>query len=197
MLSIDTLANKPVNNINGIDVYDLTVSSINPNGRIDANKLKIVPTDFNMRPDLLCLTHLGDQDVLGTVLKINGISNPFSLNEGDIIIFPSKESIKSLQSVAQSDTNNEQSRVNFRKKLIDRISSVSADRKNYLESRSIANSANTPLPPNIAGENDQQFVVSNGKLIFGSSIGNCRTNVSQNKSKATIKARLTQQKIFG
>jgi hypothetical protein len=131
------------------------------------------------------------------ILKLNSISNPFSLESGEIVYLPSIKTMSSLVSTPAIDDAPEKARTDFRKSLQDRISTISPERTNYLESRNIANASNIPLPPNVTAPDDKQFVVKDGKLIFGSSIGNCRTNVSQNRSKATIKARLTQQKIFG
>ena len=196
MLEIDVLRNKPIKTYNNVERMDMTVSSINPNSVVEYSKGVIASFEFTMRPDLLALYYTNDMSSMGTLLKVNSISNPFSLEEGDILFLPSPSTIKNLVAPATSNQP-EQKRVDFRKKLQDRVSSVSSDRKNYLESRAIANTANVPLPPNVASPEDQQFVVKGGKLILGSSIGNCRTNVSQNKSKATIKARITQQKIFG
>jgi hypothetical protein len=197
MLNIDVLENKPVKIINGRQQTDFTVSSINPTASIQLSKVWMVPKGFEMRPDLFSMVYSGDISNLGMILKVNSISNPFSLVTGDILLLPSITSMKNMKSTTEIDNTDEKKRIDFRKKMQDRISGVSPERQNYLESRSIANASNIPLPPNVAGPDDQQFVVKGGKLILGSSIGNCRTNVTQNKSKATIKARLTQQKIFG
>ena len=46
-----------------------------------------------MRPDLIAAVKLGDQSKVGSLLKINGISNPFSLKEGRFILIPSQSTI--------------------------------------------------------------------------------------------------------
>jgi len=40
------------------------------------------------RPDLIALKYYGDQSTTDLILKFNGISNPFSLSEGDILEIP-------------------------------------------------------------------------------------------------------------
>lgn len=197
MLSIDVLKNKPTVTINNKEIVDFTVPSIDlTQGSVYFRQIVYCPYEFEMRPDLLSSFFMGSQDDLGVMLKVNSISNPFSLCMGDIIAVPSKTSTDAILKTPQNDTT-ETDRSQFRKKLKERISKISPERQNYLESRNISSAANTPiLPPNVAGESDQQFVVKGGKLIFGSSIGQCRTNLTENKSKATIKARIAQRNIF-
>lgn len=202
MLSIDVLNNKPTITVNNREIVDFTAPSIDiTQGSVYFRQIVYCPYEFEMRPDLLASFFMGSQDDLGILLKVNGISNPFSLSMGDVIAVPSKTSTDPLLKTPQNDTS-ETDRSQFRKKLKDRIAKISPERQNYLESRNISTavsggtSTSSPLPPNIAGESDQQFVVKDGKLIFGSSIGQCRTNLSENKSKATIKARIAQRNIF-
>jgi hypothetical protein len=110
--------------------------------------------------------------------------------------------VKSPEADAKEDV-----RKSFRKQLQERISKVSEQRKEYLNSVAISEAAQngtdaaqfatqTPLPPNVALEGSEQFKVENGKLIFGSDIGVCRTKIQQNKSVATIKSRFAQRQIF-
>ena len=40
------------------------------------------------RPDLISLKYYGIQSLTDLILKFNGISNPFSLNEGDVLEIP-------------------------------------------------------------------------------------------------------------
>ena len=199
MLSIDVLKNKPVNNINSQDILDLTVSSISTTGQGSLSFIDVVqcPYELEMRPDLISKYYLNNQDNMGMLLKLNGISNPFSVEMGDIFFIPAIDSINSLAANNQNSKQGPDDRQSFRKKLSDRISKISGDRKNYLDARNISSAANSPLPPNVTQEGDQQFQVKNGKLIFGSNIGNSRTNISENKSKATIQSKLANKKIFG
>ncbi len=197
MLSIDILKNKPTITVNNQEIVDFTAPSLDlKQGAVYFRQIVYCPYEFEMRPDLLANFFMGNQNDLGIMLKVNSISNPFSLCLGDVIAVPSKTSTDPLIKTPQNDTS-ETDRSQFRKKLKERISKIAPERQNYLDSRNISAAANSPmLPPNMAGESDQQFVVKDGKLIFGSSIGQCRTNISENKSKATIKARIAQRNIF-
>lgn len=46
------------------------------------------------RPDLLSLDVYGDDSYVDIICKLNGIANPFELNEGDVILLPGIYNIK-------------------------------------------------------------------------------------------------------
>ena len=47
-----------------------------------------VTHEYVARPDLICLAHYGTDDPVDIVCKINGISNPYELNEDTILALP-------------------------------------------------------------------------------------------------------------
>lgn len=67
-----------------------------------------VTKDYIARPDLISYDAYGDTMFTDIICKLNGISNPFELNEGMKLIIPSPESIMdfSIQpSSKDSDSN--------------------------------------------------------------------------------------------
>jgi hypothetical protein len=137
--------------------------------------------------------YCGNQNNMGTLLKVNSISNPFSIDSNEVLFIPDSDTINKLPK-KQTPEQQDDVRKSFRKKLQERISKVSEQRKEYLNSVNISQAA--VLPPNVSPEGAEQFKVENGKLIFGSDIGVCRTKIQQNKSVATIKSRFAQRQIF-
>lgn len=79
----------------------------------------VIPEDFSFnlfdvtqeyiaRPDLVSLDAYGDTMYADVICKINGISNPFELNEGMTIILPSADQITDFViSPSQSSTSND------------------------------------------------------------------------------------------
>jgi hypothetical protein len=151
---------------------------------------------------------------MGILLKVNSISNPFSLDSNEVLFIPDYESQNSIIRSPSEDAKSD-IRKTFRKDLQDRISKISDGRKEYLNALAISEQAEAgvgvgvgpggsgastqvPLPPNVIqpGEEEGQFKVENGRLIFGSNVGVCRTNIQQNKSAATIRSRFAQRQIF-
>ncbi len=48
-----------------------------------------VPAEYVTRPDLISIDHYGSDDYTDIICKLNGISNPYELNEGMLIALPS------------------------------------------------------------------------------------------------------------
>ena len=193
MIRIDTLENKPVREVKGEEIVDLTFKSLNEEVVMGYSRVVLTTSEMVMRPDLIAHMYCGSHNKVGTLLKINSISNPFSLNEGDILFIPDSRTLSEIiAKPAEAETS--EIRKSFRKQLQERISRVSEQRKEYLNSVDI--SASAVLPPNVINEGDEQFKVLDGKLIFGSDIGVCRTRIQQNRSAATIKSRFAQRQIF-
>jgi hypothetical protein len=195
MISIDILDNKQEKIINGINMIDLTTQSINQDINPGYARFIVTTEEMTMRADLVSHMYCGSQDKMGTLLKLNSIGNPFSLDSNEVLFIPDSATLSNLPRKPVGEEQGEV-RKSFRKQLQDRISKVSENRKEYLNSVSISEATQVPLPPNVAQEGSEQFKVENGKLIFGSDIGVCRTKIQQNKSVATIKSTSPPSKPF-
>jgi len=187
MLEIDILENKREITINGVTSIDLISPAVNSDVDINYSRLIVTTDEHIMRPDLVSAMYCGNQKNLGLILKLNSISNPFSIDSGEILFIPDASTISNAPRKPATDAQNEV-RKSFRKQLQDRISQVSSQRKEYLNSVQISEATQQPLPPNVTTQGSEQFKVEDGKLIFGSDIGVCRTKIQQNRSVATIKS---------
>jgi hypothetical protein len=199
MLAIDIIESKSLrtNPNTKIQYLDLVTSSWDTK-RItySLRSIAIVTDETQMRPDLVSLSYMGDQSGLGTLLKLNNISNPLSVATGEVLAVPGQTMVKDLFDSGQSITNQKQKAKSFRKELQEKISQVSKERLEYLNSKNISNLADTPLPPNLLQDGQQQILVEGGKLLFGPDIGQCRTKVKKNVSVTDIKTKLAQKNIF-
>lgn len=199
MLAIDIIESKPfVTNPNTkIRALDLLTPAWNPK-RItySLRSIAVVTDETEMRPDLVSLSYMGDQGSLGTLLKLNNISNPLSVASGEVLAVPGQTMVNDLFNSGRSVTNQKQKAKSFRKELQEKISQVSKERLEYLNSKNISNLADTPLPPNLLQDGQQQISVEEGKLLFGPDIGQCRTKVKKNISVTDIKTKLAQKNIF-
>ena len=75
------------------DGYDVTYKDLLSKSLSDLNllnnaKLIIVNKYYVARPDLISLAIYGTDQYADIICKVNGISNPFELNEGDAILVP-------------------------------------------------------------------------------------------------------------
>lgn len=68
-----------------------------------------VTKEYIARPDLISLDAYGDSLYADIICKINGISNPFELNEGIKVILPTPDSIQLFNTIPeQSELENSQ-----------------------------------------------------------------------------------------
>lgn len=206
MLVLKLLEKKPliIDSQTGGQKIDLTVPIISGDTAVSIGSYHKVTQNEEMRPDLIGYKTFGDEGAFGYFLKANGISNPYSLKEGDLLFLPTYESIIK---VYQSPTNRKNSPAqpkSYRREIQEKISKVSPERIEYLNARNISDvarsttgsSGNVGLPPNVLEPGQEGSRVIDGKLVFGPDIGQCRGTVKRPLSEAQLRARLIEKKIF-
>lgn len=95
MLDYQILDNKPSISIQGEVGIDLLHKSFDMDKEMSGDFLE-VNEYYVARPDLISLAIYGDDKYGDIICKVNGISNPFELNEGMLIFIPSYETITNL-----------------------------------------------------------------------------------------------------
>lgn len=90
MLNYKLINYKPLINVNGVAYQDLLSETFNKEAYYTP-QLLIVNEYYVARPDLISLAMYGDDKYADIICKINGISNPFELNENDILMIPNIE----------------------------------------------------------------------------------------------------------
>lgn len=185
-LIIDTLSkNKSIFNpqttvvaTSSYGIWDLTRASVSyRNTPVQIDSLFVITEYYQMRPDLIAAIKLGDHGKVGSMLKLNNISNPFAIMEGKIMAIPTggtiegsynnKKAINQAQSSSNTNTNANQV---FRKNQEQKKFKVSEGRKKFLESK-IKNQPSMILPPNVAQEGDKVVAKKDGFLIFAPNAG--------------------------
>ena len=76
-------------------IFDLLSQTFGLPKEFDFNIL-VVSKEYIARPDLIALDAYGDTMFADVICKVNGISNPFELNEGMYLILPVREDILKL-----------------------------------------------------------------------------------------------------
>lgn len=113
MLDYKLVNYKPQVNRNNESFIDLMANVFNEKAMYNPSVV-IVNEHYVARPDLVSLAMYGDDRYADIICKINGISNPFELNEDDILILPNVEYLNEcilknrLASEFISDAENEQ-----------------------------------------------------------------------------------------
>lgn len=89
ILNKSTITSKVLNNSEIVNLLDKTFSIPN---EFTYNVIE-VPGDCIARMDLIANQIYGDSSFSDLLCKLNGISNPFELNEGDMIVCPNVSDI--------------------------------------------------------------------------------------------------------
>jgi len=193
MLTIPTIISKnSFTKSNGDVVLDLTKSSFGYNDIIKFKSIRVITDEFVMRPDLVAKATLNDSNKLDYLLKYNGISNPFSIDTGDILLIPNDIEMDNIFKIPDLDFED----ANEKKKVtIVKITSKK-DEKRLDMLKAMANKKDI-LPPNINAPGDQNIKYRDGKIIFGEDITSVnKNNCPDNLSRAKLKEKLLTNKIF-
>jgi hypothetical protein len=156
-------------------IWNLTNSSITFNNvRVQVSEVYYVTDDDQMRPDLIAYYRYSNQGRMGTLLKFNGYSNPFSLDTGQILYIPLEKSITdgfdSKKNLDKKGNTNSSPSNAFKKAQESKISKPSEGRKKYVENK-IKNKPAQVLPPNMTQPGEQTVIRKDGKIIFAPSSG--------------------------
>jgi hypothetical protein len=120
------------------------------------------------RIDLISLLYYRSGDYCDYILKWNGISNPFSIKFGDVLLIPNnREALTIIKEIKILNTSNEPS---IRDQFVDtkRLPVKDAKRIEYLQRKAAQkpNGAKQILPPNILKEGDTNIKIGNGQIII-------------------------------
>ena len=90
MLDYKIINSKPTIVQDNIEYIDLLANTFNTSLSLSGTPL-IVNKYYIARPDLISQAMYGTDKYADIICKVNGISNPFELNEDDMILVPSIE----------------------------------------------------------------------------------------------------------
>ena len=169
-----------------IEVKDLTASMFNlqVQNYITYNIYK-VPKEFAMRPDLISAAVYNNSIYAEIILKYNGISNPFTIQEGDLILIPNLDSAKANIAPQEGSPADAGKKLRDSYKYIDPTKIPTA--RNDFQNRQLINAPEGALPPNIAKEGEPQITYRNGRVYFGTDVDTCLQNgMTQSEFLTTV-----------
>lgn len=194
MLSIDTLNKKPLFTTPGNEsIIDLSAPAFVYKNDVAITKTCFVTDDMEMRADLVARVYYGDSNKLDYILKFNGISNPFALQQGTILL------IGDAKEMEQNFTKETSQKLDdIRKRFFDssRLSKKDQKRLELIKKKGEGASAAANLPPNMAEVGDKEIKVKDGVVVFGGDVVANKDNCPEVLSRAKVKSKLLENKIF-
>ncbi len=177
---------------------DLTRSSIDAAslGSVVSGSRVLVDNFSVMRPDLIAYQTYNDQNKFDLLLKYNGISNPFSLEEGRILFIPSGDDLDTLlkQPKVIEDIGNTK---------VDDVESIFIDPKTSQDEKRLEmlkkqSKGKEILPSNVNKKGDKNIKVKDGRLVFGEDVTAInKNNCPEPISRANLKKALIKNNLFG
>lgn len=179
-----------------VDIAARTLKSINARMQTIA---KVVDGE-QARPDLVSLRVYGEDTYQDQICKMNGISNPYSLNIDDVLVIPNTVSFSREVQVESEPVPSEvpiDFRINFKdiNKNPNQETAIQKFNQSFEKGVDQLKEDGSGLPPSVADFGDKQFLIRGGEVIFAPNIGKCITNESNPISKGELLARLIKNRI--
>jgi len=175
-MKLQTISNKVIitDNVTGEEKLQMTQPVFKLNGTVKIIANHTVLEDEEMRPDLISVQHYGNDSYVDIILKFNGISNPFSIKSGIVLVIPDKDGIEIFKK------NFKKISTKPRTQFTDtsRMNKQDANRKQFLEKMSASkkNGSKENLPPNMLKSDQPSKLVTDNSIILGSNIPNNNRN---------------------
>jgi hypothetical protein len=161
--------------INGKKIKDNKLVFTHPTLLLDSNTRTIavyeVSADEVCRIDLISEKFFNSPDYSEYILKYNNISNPFSINEGDVLNIPDiKYSLVNFKPVKSVGTGLEESEPSVRDQFINskRLTVKDKKRIEYLQKKADqkSNGSKQILPPNLLKDGDKNIDINGDTIII-------------------------------
>jgi hypothetical protein len=194
-----TVDSKPVFRLeNGLDIVDLTSPSMNIISPLLFNGYYLVNDETSMRIDLITQLSMGSLNQSEKMLKMNDISNPFTIDTGDILFIPD---LMNANMNMRATADNVRQKQDIRNQYIDpgKASTLDPTLGNYdkREKPKAADPSKTApaLPPNFANVGDKEIEIKGGKIFFGPNVSKNGNECEEPLSKSEFLAKLIKNRI--
>jgi hypothetical protein len=164
-----TLKNKKISEID--DKIIMTEPTLLFPDYMSISKVFDVDSYYAGRIDLISLNVYNSADYIDQLLKFNGISNPFSIAEGDILYIPPMDVLNKTFKKPGIDVK-ESNVVRDRFVETKRLPIKDQNRLDYLKRKAAqkSNGAKEILPPNVLPSDKQNVIIENGTLTVGAAL---------------------------
>jgi hypothetical protein len=179
-----------------IDIAARTLKSVNARMQTIA---KVIDGE-QARPDLVSVRVYGEDTYQDHICKMNGISNPYSLNVDDVLVIPNTVSFSRDVQVETEPIPAEvpiDFRINFKdiNKNPNQETAIQKFNQTFEKGVEQLKEDGSGLPPSVADFGDKQFLIRGGEVIFAPNIGKCITNEAAPISKGELLARLIKNRM--
>lgn len=200
---LKTQDSKPdITDKNGNLIVDLIIKDVDLESKKlypTATGIYLVDAESAMRADIVSKHMYGYLDAIEGILKFNGITNPFCLEEGDwLYTFDVASMSKNLRSPSQADASRKDIRDQYitpeKKSTVD-PALQSFSKRDDARAASPVKGDQPALPPNYAAFGDTEIQVRNGKIVFGPNVTKQDDDCDKPLSKSEFISRLIKNRL--
>jgi len=194
-----TVDSKPVITLeDGTDIIDLTQQSMNIVESQPMINYALVNDETSMRIDVISQIVFSTTIHIEKLLKFNDISNPFTIDTGDILLIPDLVYANiNMKTGSGRDTQ----KFDIRNQYIDpekesKLDPALANFDKRDKAKKPDPSKTTPaLPPNFANIGEKEIEIKGGKIYFGPNVSKDRNQCEEPLSKSEFLAKLIKNRI--
>jgi len=171
-----TLKNRIIDQDTGEEYFDLSAPSFKYNVDFGVKAIHYVLQDQVGRVDKISDLYYGSTEYIDAICIVNNIFNPFSINEGDVLIIPNLNSEEQLYS--RPKTSIRPDRVQSQYIDTERLSQKDQARIERLKAKASnkKSGVKTPIPPNVLQQGQAAKTFEEGKIKLGSNLNSRKNN---------------------
>jgi hypothetical protein len=177
-----TLKNKLVDERTGEFYYDLTAPSFIYDADLGLQALHYVMPDQIGRIDKISEIYFGNSEYIDAICVVNNIFNPFSLQEGEVLVIPNlrrPDLVYQRPNPAARPTPSQEPYIDTGRQTqkdqsrVQRLIEKSKEKKNGVK---------TPLPPNVLQPGQEVKTFEGGNIKLGTNLPSRNTFINSNDS---------------
>lgn len=194
-----TVDSKPVITLeNGTEIIDLVQQSMDIKEDQPMINFALVNDETSMRIDIISQIVFGTTLHIEKLLKFNDISNPFTIDTGDMLLIPD---LIYANINMRSSSGNQTQKFDIRNQYIDPEKeskldpTMAAFDKRDKPKQADPTKTTPPLPPNFANIGEKEIEIKGGKIFFGPNVSKDRNQCEEPLSKSEFLAKLIKNRI--
>jgi len=181
-----------------VKIVDLSQQSVDMQADQPMTNFVLVNEETSMRIDVISQIALGSTTQIEKMLKFNDISNPFTIDNGDLLFVPDL----TYANINMKNTGSRnQQKLDIRNQYIDPAKESKLDptlgKFDQRNKPKAADPSKTvpPLPPNFANIGDKEIEIKGGKIYFGPNVSKNKAECDEPLTKSEFLAKLIKNRI--
>mgnify|MGYP001383034656 FL=1 len=165
-----TLKNKVTIEETGEQYYDLTAPSFTYLTNQGVKALHYVMQDQAGRIDKISEIYFGTGEYIDAICIVNNLFNPFSVNEGDILVIPNLDQLNLLYRRPNPASRPNAVLAQYVNTDIQSEMDQSRVQRLIQKAKTKKDGVKTPIPPNMLQQGQEAKIFEGGKILLGANL---------------------------